>query len=450
MKKINYLIIGNSAAGINAAESIRQIDKKGSIAIVSEESCPAYSRPLISYFLGNKVSADGMYYKNESFYKENDIELLLNEKAVRIDVKNKAVELSPRQPKNSGTKLYFEKLLIAVGGKSIIPPGTKKEQSPSRSQSQVQSNGIFTFLSWSDTKNIQNFIKKNNVKNVVVVGGGLIGLKATEGLLDIGIKVTIIELADKILSSTFDMNASRVIENALKKTGCNIVTGTTVEKISYNKSSGKNKKVEKVILKNGKVIKTDMVITAIGVIPNIDIIRNTGIKAEKGILTDEYLQTNIPDIYAAGDVAQIYDIILEKTRTIAIWPNASRQGKIAGFNMAGIKKTYEGSFAMNSMEICGIPTISMGLTEPPDDTYKILSEYDKNSGTYRKIVLKDNVIVGAIFINKIDRTGIFAGLIKNKTNTESFGDALLNENFGLIYLPKEYRKHLVTGPGIEI
>jgi len=426
MKSVKYLIIGNSAAGTNAAEAIRSVDISGSIAIVSDENYRVYSRPLISYFLCNRVDENRMYYRDKDFYYRNNIELIAGIRAMELNVKKKSVKLQ-------NETIRFDRLLIATGSKPIIPNIGKI------------AHGVFTFLTWDDAKKVKEFINEKKARNAVVVGAGLIGLKATEALVELGIKVTLVELADRILSSTFDRNASSIIENALKKYGCSIITNDTIKNILY-----RSKVVEKIMLRSGKTLKTDMVILAIGVIPNLDIVHNTPIKTDRGILVDEHMQTNIQDVYAAGDVVQASDRILGKVRTIAIWPNACKQGRIAGLNMAGIEKLYDGSFAMNSVELCGIPTISMGLTEPPDNTFQVMSEYDKDSSAYRKVVLKDNIVVGTIFVNKIDRAGIFWGLIKDRVDTGNFRDCLLSDDFGLIYLPKEYRKHLVTGPGIEV
>ena len=434
MKSFKYVIIGNSVAGINAAEAIRSIDKKGSLCIISDEKYHIYSRPLISYYLAGKINKERMYYRDMDFYKENNIDLMLSKKTTSIDAsKKKNIGLA------DGEKIVFEKLLVATGGKPIIPEGFKT------------GNGVFTFIKWDDADGIKEYIKKKNVKNVVVVGAGLIGLKATEGLMGLGVGITIVELADTILSATFDKEASLIIEKALSKSGCKIKTGTTVKEIVYKKSVSKNEKtIEKVILKNKEKIPCQLVILAIGVTPNTELAKNTQIKVNRGIVVDDKMQTTVKDIFAAGDVVEGYDFLLGVSRPIAIWPNASKQGKVAGYNMAGSKKTYEGSFAMNSVELGGIPTISMGITAPVGPDFEVLSELNKKEATYKKIIIKDSKIVGAIFVNKIDRAGIFTGLIKNKVDTKSFKEKLLNDDFGLISLPKEYRKHIISGPGIEI
>ena len=162
-------------------------------------------------------------------------------------------------------------------------------------------------------------------------------------------------------------------------------------------------------------------------------------------MTDKFMQTNIKDIYAAGDCCEAMDLLHEENRSIAIWPVAAREGKIAGYNMAEEKKEYLGSFAMNSVELGGIPTISVGQTNVKGKNVEILEYSDSNKSIYKKIVLKDQKIVGAILIGNIERAGIYTGLIKDKVDVASFKEYLLKEDFGLVYFPPIYRKHLVSG-----
>jgi len=441
-----YLIIGNSAAAVKAVEAIRENDRENKITIVSDEPYHAYSRPLISYLLGQKVKELQMYYRvaggPQDFYLNNNVETLLGRKAVKIDTVKKCVILEDK------SRICFEKLLVTTGGKPIVPEikgGNLK--------------GVFTFTTWADAEKIKKYIDENRVKNVIVIGGGLIGLKATEALLFLnekGLKlsITIVELADRILSATFDRKASSIVEQELKKNGCAIITKNTVEKIIGVKS------VNGVVLKNKKKIPADMLITAIGVSPDVFLARDTGIKINRGIIVDEHMQTNVPGIYAAGDCCEARDTLFNIIRPMAIWPNATRQGEIAGSNMSGARKSYKGSFAMNSVELCGIPTVSVGVTDPKEKGYEVMvyeppvpEEQDAQKPApkiYKKLVLKNNVIVGMIFVGDISRAGIYTGLIRDKVNVSSFRDNLLKDDFGLISLPKEYRKHMVSGSGIEV
>ena len=420
---MNYVIIGNSASGIAAIEAIREYDGKNKITVISDEPYTNYSRPLISYFLGKKVSLESVSFQEKDFYKDNKVDLILNNKATKLDLKKKYVILADRR------KISFDKLLITTGGTPIVPEIKGRNF-----------NGVFSFTTLSDAQKIEKYIKTNKVKKAVVLGGGLIGLKATEALIELKIKVTIVELADRILSATFDKKASAIIEAALEKIGCKSITNNTIAEIK-----GKNSKVKEVILKDKKKIPTELVIVAIGVKPNIELVKNRAINTNKGILVDNFMQTNIKDIYAAGDCCEARDLLLNTNRPIAIWPVAKRQGKIAGYNMAGLKREYQGSFAMNSVELCGIPTISVGESCPEKEGYQVLEYFAPEKSIYKKIVIKNKRIIGVIFVGDIERAGIYTSLIKDKVDTSDFKENLLKEDFGLISLPKEYRKHLVTG-----
>lgn len=419
--KTEYLIIGNSASGAACIEGIRKIDKTGSITVISDENTFNYSRPLISYFLAGKVKKRAMPFRDKKFYSRNNVKLILGNMAEKLDTKKRTVCLS------HGEKIVFNKLLIAIGGSPIIP-----EIKGSRL------DGVFAFTTFSDAVAIKDYIKKHTAKRAVVIGGGLIGLKAVEALIELGIKVSIVELADRILSTTFDTKASEIIQDALRKAGCNIFSNNTVVEIL---GKGNNNKVESVTLKTRKQVPADLVITAIGVSPNIQLVKNTSISINRGILVDETMQTNVKDIYAAGDVCE---------KNIPIWPNAFKQGRIAGENMAGGNAAYTGSIAMNSVELCGIPTISIGKTSLEQDKYEILEMHKKEESIYKKIVLEDDHIVGCIFVGNIERAGIYTGLMINRVDISSVKDKLLEDDFGVLALPEKYRKHLVGDVGLEV
>ncbi len=416
---MKYVIAGGGPASIGAIESIREVDKSGEILLITDEKYAGYSRPLITYLLGRKVTEDKMYYRTPDFFEKNKVNLITEKRVVRLNEKEKFIILEDNQ------KIDFDKLLIATGGKPFVPP--IKGYKPSM-------DGIFTFTKWEDEIAIDNYIKENNIKSAIVLGGGLIGLKTTEALLELNIKVTIVELADRILAATFDKKASDIITKALHKQGCEVFTEDTIVEIK-----GK-KRIEKVKLKSGKIIQTNLLIIAIGVRPNIDFLKDTEIKINKGIIVNDYMETNIKDIYSAGDCAEGKEILTGTFRPIAILPVAYEQGSVAGYNMAGKKVEYQGGIPMNSVELAGIPTISAGMTET--DGAEIIEKYEPEKNIYKKLVIKDNRLIGAVFVTEIDRAGIYTNLIRNKTDVSSFKKFLLNEDFGLIYLPKEYRKKM--------
>ncbi len=427
--KTRYLIIGNSVSGVNCIEGIRQVDREGEITVVSDESVFNYSRPLISYYLGGRLDEKSLSFRGRDFYGRNGVELLAGTRAEKVDPERKEVT-------TGRGVIEFDRMLISTGGKPFIP------QLKGYSEGM---EGLFAFTRLDDAIAMISHINKNNTGNAVVLGGGLIGLKCAEGLIERGIRTVIVELADRLLSATLDATASGIIEKGLKeKKNCEVFSKDSVEEIE---SSGG--KLSGVLLKSGRKIKTNLLVIAIGVRPNLDLVRGTGIKHNRGIAVDSRMRTNCRDIYAAGDVAEGMDGLLGENAVIAIWPVAARQGRIAGINMGGGDAVYDGMFPMNAVDIAGIPVVSFGITSPSGEKgYEVIEK--SGDGFYKKIVLKDDVIVGCIFLGKIERSGIFSGIIRDRMNVSHFKNELLRDDFGLLVLPKEYRKHLVTGEGIEV
>ncbi len=446
-KKFKYVIIGNSAAGLSAAKAIRSIDTKESIAVITFEKAINYSKPLISYFLAKKVAIDNVYFKEDDFYKKNKIDLLSGHFVEEIDFKNKLVTFKDKSP------IVYEKLLISTGGLPIVPGiKVKKENNEfDLNKDNFKSiKGLFTFTTLEDAKDIKNHIDEYDIKEAIVLGGGLIGIKSLESLLDLKIKVSMVELSDRILPVSLDRQASLIMEDIIRENGSNIYLSNTISSIIL-----KNNTISSVILQNGIKIESDLLIIAVGVKPNTEFIKNGKISNRMGITVDTKMKTAIEDVYAAGDVVKSFDLINEISSNIAIWPLAVRQGYIAGLNMAGRSSDYNGGFAMNSVEILGIPCISMGASSLDEESAssnntEFLKEFKKDQKTYKKIIIKDNKIIGAKLIGNIERAGIYHGLIKNKIDISSVKDMILREDFGIIQLPSEYKKHLVIGEGIEV
>ena len=432
---MKYVIIGNSASGTSAIEGIREQDPGGQITIISEEEHPNYSRPLISYLLGKKILPEEISFRDEDFYRENAVQLMLGVRARQLDIENSQVVLS------TGRKLPFDKLLIATGGIPIVPEVAGRDL-----------DGVYTFLTLSDSRRIAAHIEANGVKEAVVIGGGLIGLKAAEALIELDIRVTIVELADRILSTTFDHEASHIIQEALAGIGCRVITGCTIDEIKGTAgrvTSAVTRSGEK--LAAGEELAAGLIVTAIGVRPNIQLAGETPLLTRRGILVDPRMRTNVDGIYAAGDCCEADTLLGKGQQTIAIWPIAVKQGVIAGCNMAGGSREYPGGLAMNSVELCGIATISVGLAAVDEgEGYEVIRYRDEKSDVYKKVVLRDNKIVGAVFVGDIRRAGIYTGLIKDGVDTSPFREHLLRDDFGLLNLPSEYRTHLVTREGIEV
>ena len=414
---MKYLIIGNSAAAVGAVEAIRRNDKGNPIIIISDEPHHVYSRPLISYLLAGHTKEDKMYYRDENFYKENNVETVFNKKVTGVDTKKKQVILEDKK------KIDYDKLLLATGGTPFVPPIKGKNR-----------KNVYTFTKWSDAEEIMKISKK--VQKAVVIGAGMIGLKAIEGLNAIGIDVTVVELAPEVLSRALDKDASRIVQRKMEEAGVEVITNNEVVEIT-----GKGNTATGVVLRDKKKIKCDLVIVAIGVIPNTGFIKESGIKINRGIVVDERMETNVKGVYAAGDVVEALNMLTNEKMPIPIWPLAYRQGSIAGDNMSGGTLVYKGGFPMNSIEFPGAPTISLGIIDPRGEEYESLIKNDSKNGNYKRIIIKNERLVGAILVgDDVDRAGILTGLIKEQKPVTAFKDKLLDRNFGFVHMPKEYRR----------
>src|SRR3972149_5211746 len=422
---MKYLIIGNSAAAVGAVEAIRRNDKGNPITIISDEPHHVYSRPLISYLLAGHTKEDKMYYRDENFYKENNVETVFNKKVTGVDTKKKQVILDNKGQvaRGKGQAIEYDKLLIATGGTPFVPPIKGKDR-----------KNVYTFTKWSDAEEIIKISKK--VQKVVVIGAGMIGLKAIEGLNAIGIDVTVVELAPEVLSRALDKDASRIVQRKMEEAGVEVITNNEVVEIT-----GKGNVATGVVLRDKKKIKCDLVIVAIGVIPNTGFLKESGIKITRGVVVDERMETNVKGVYAAGDVAEVLNMLTNERMPIPIWPLAYRQGGIAGDNMSGGSQVYKGGFPMNSIEFPGVPTISIGIIEPRGEGYESIIKNDAANGNYKRIIIKNERLVGAILVgDDVDRAGILTGPIKEQTPVTAFKDKLLDRNFGFVHMPREHRR----------
>ncbi|MGB9857725.1 MAG: NAD(P)/FAD-dependent oxidoreductase [Dictyoglomaceae bacterium] len=414
---MRYVIIGNSISACGCIEGIRKVDEKNEIVVISQEPYHVYSRPLISYWLYKKIDDEKIYYRPKDYYEKYKVKPILGRRVEKVDFEKKKLYL------DDGEEVYYDKLLIATGGKPFIP-----------NISGLNKRNVFTFIKFDDVKEIDKVIYEG-VK-AVVVGGGLSGLKAGEALIKRGCHVTVIELADRILGSILDSEGAKLVQEELEEHGIKFILKNSIIEIIGEE------KVEGVRLQTLEEIPVDLVIFSIGVVPNVDIFEGTSLKINKGIIVNARMETNIPDVYAAGDVVSTFDLILEQNRVIPILPNAYIQGEIAGLNMAGENIEYEGGFPINSIGFFDIHMMTGGVVNPPENC-EILKRLEKDKKIYRKIYLKDGRILGFMFINSFDRTGMIVDLMRNKVDVSSFKNQLLLDNFGFLDLPKEMRKEKI-------
>lgn len=399
---MKYVIIGGSAAGISCAETLRKHDKRSSITLISEEKFPLYSRCLLTYLLAGSINEDMLYFKSRDFYERNNINAYLGKKTVSIDRPGKKVGL------DDGSYIVYDKLLLATGAsaKMVDMPGKDKK-------------GVFTLRNIDDARAIIKSLEKS--KKIAVLGGGLIGMRDAYALSKRGKEVTVLVTSPQILSQVLDEKAADIIEGIFKKNGVEILTGkSAAEILGDNNASG-------ILLSDGKKIDCQMIIVGKGVRPNTELAASSGLDINKGIVVDEFLRAADENIFAAGDVAETYDISSGQRRINALWPCAVEQGEKAALNMMDKKISYRGSLSMNSADFFGVACISMGITKPKSGEYETLSKQETDA--YKKIVIKDNKIVGAVFTGNVKPAGTVNMLIRSAIDISRVKDRLLDEEF---------------------
>ena len=333
MKKYPYVILGGSIAAVAAIEGIRSKDRKGEILVVGEEPCKAYGRPLISYFLLGETDLPRMDYRPETFYEENNVMLRLGVRAERIDPEEKTVTLS------DGETIGYEKLLVATGSRPFDPPMEGIERVKER----------FHFMTKADALALDKALSSE--KRGLIVGAGLIGLKCFEGIAARVKSVAIVDLAPRILPAILDETGAKMVQSALEARGAAFFLSDSVLRFEGNTAH----------LKSGKAIKFDLLVIAVGVRPNTELLKEAGGEVRRGIAVDECGRTSLPDIFAAGDCAESFDIASGTSKVLALLPNAAFQGRAAGVNMAGGKAKLDNAVAFNSIGFFGTHVMTAGV-----------------------------------------------------------------------------------------
>ena len=406
---MNIIIIGNSAAGTAAIESIRKYDRESTIIQLSDESQPLYSRCLLSHYLAGTIEKQGLLYREKDFHKNMKVEL-------HSGPGSRAVELNTKQRQvscDNGNTYNYDRLLICTGASAKLPPNIAKDI-----------DGVFVLRSLADVEAIKQNAK--NARRAVIFGGGLIGIKAAAALNEYGLKTTMVIRSNRVLSQMIDYPAAQILEKKLLENNIEALHHTDISEII-----SKDNRLQGVKTDQGQVIDCEILIAAKGVNPNTGLIQNTDITKKFGIRTNSYMQTNHENIFAAGDVAEAFDIAIEGHTINAMWSCAVQQGRIAGYNMIDQKIPYNGATAMNSLNVRGVPLISFGITSPKDESkYKILTQKQPDRNIYKKIVIgNNNRVKGIILVGKIANAGVLLSLIKRKMNVSRFGDELLSDHF---------------------
>ncbi len=359
------VIIGNGVAGITAAEEIRKGDPSSEIVVITKEPYHFYSRIMLINFLAGEINEDALYLKPEKWYEENSIRVLLGKRVDSLDLEEKGVTLA------DGRRVGFDRLLIATGGRSFVPPikGVEKE-------------GVFTLRSLDDAKAIIKYVDQGNI-NLILIGGGVLGLEAGNALRKRGCNVTVVEFFPRLLPRQMDPEGAELLKNQMEGMGFRFFLGVRSKEVIGRKA------VEGLLLEDGRKVVGDIVIVSAGIRPDLELAKGAGLQTDKGIVVNDKMETSHKDVYAAGDVAEF------NGRIYGIWPAAEEQGSVAGINMAGGDAVYTGTIPSNVLKVAGIDLMAIGEIDP-EDRYDVVRIEDRESFLYKKLVFHEDRLIGAI------------------------------------------------------
>lgn len=406
---MKYVIIGNSAAAVGCIEGIRQEDRTGPITVVTDEPYHTYSRPLISYLLLGKTDEERMKYRPDGFYEENGVTLLAGKRAEKIDPESKTVLL------DDGQALSYDKLLVAAGSRPFVPP--------IKGLDGVEN--AFTFMTLDSAKALEKALGPD--KRVLILGAGLIGLKCAEGIAGRVGSLTVADLADHILPSILDSEAAAMVQRHIEDHGVSFLLGDGVDSFEGNTA----------VLKSGKKVPFDLLVICVGVRPNTSLVSEAGGEVARGIRVDPGCATTIPDVYAAGDCTESFDVSSGQERILALLPNAYMQGRCAGTNMAGGEAVYDHAIPMNAIGFFGYHVLTAG-------TYTGEIYRSAEGCSLKKLFYENDRLKGYILLGDAARAGIYTSLIRKETPLSSIDFALICEKPQLMAFTREERKEMLA------
>jgi nitrite reductase (NADH) large subunit len=374
------VIVGGGIAATTAIKAIRETDLDSEIYLISQEKFYPYNRIRLSKGIFDDLCEDNILLQKKEWYELNKVDIFINTRIVNINTGSLYLLLS------DGSKVKYDKLLIATGSSNNVPPivGIDKE-------------GVFTLRGLSDALNIKDSLNKS--EGVVLIGGGIQGLEMAWILHKHGKKVTIVELLPKLMPHQLDDRASEILKSIIQGFGIKILTNTGVKEITGNA------KVEGILLDDKVELTCDMVIYSTGIRPNKQLTAGTEIETLRGIVVNNKMETNIENIYAAGDIAEF------DSQVIGLWNIAIAQGKVAAYNITGKETIYEKITPVTTLNAFDISLFSMGYIDELEST-NILVDEDVNLKIYKKIFIKNGKIIGAIVMGDMKRSPLLKSAIE--------------------------------------
>lgn len=402
-ERVDYLIVGNSAAGVSAAEMLRALDAQASILMLSNEPYAAYGRPLISYLIEGKTTEEAMAFREADFYERNGLQTKFGPAFEAVGLNPDAHEVRLL----NGEVIGYGTCLLATGSVPFVPPieGLDGRENVHRFMTLDDAKGA-----WADVAAATNAAHaEGRASRVLVIGGGLIGMKAAEALSHHADEVVVLELAARILPAVLDETGASLVARQLAAHGIRCMPGVSAQELR-----GEGARVTSALLTTGEELSCDAVIAAVGVRPASRLAVEAGAQQGRGLVVGPDLQTTLPDVYAAGDVTQVTDSLDGSKRPLALWPNAIRQGRMVALHMAGspLAEPFEGNFAVNAVDFFDISLLTSGIINPPEDggfEVHVWSEGD----AYAKFIMKDDRLMGYVLLNRPENAGIYTALIEH-------------------------------------
>ena len=395
---MRVLVIGNGLSGTVAAKTMRELDQEVEIDIFAEEKYHYYPRPNLIEFLAGNMTLEKLYAFPEKWYADMRIKVHLDKPVEKILPDSEEVKIK------GGKKEKYDYLLLANGGYASIPPFKGKEK-----------RGVFTLRTLDDTYEILEYIEEH--RRVAVIGGGLLGLEAARAIKSRGAEVEVVEFFTRLLPRQLDIQGASLLKEQIENMGIRVHLGLATEEILGQDG------VTGLKFKGGEEIEADVALVAAGVRTNIQIASEAGLKTDRGLVVNDFLQSSNPKIFAAGDILQHRGIVY------GIIPASFNQARIAAYNILGQKKTYEGTIFSNTLKVVGMDVASIGLVNPEGEGYEEIRKEKKKKAVYKKLVLQNGIIVGAIWMGTKEGVNEINRLISYKTNVERWKNSLLEDDF---------------------
>jgi NAD(P)H-nitrite reductase large subunit len=373
-----YLIIGNGASGTYAAETIRKTDIEGEITLLTNEPYPLYNRVALPPFLRDEAKREKVFLRTPEQHEQKGIKLLVNTPITSVNTAERCATTS------DGQELAYDRLLIATGGRPNPLPAHGATPDV---------HGIFNFQYWDDAAAIRE--RMNTSKHAVVVGGSYIAYELAEAYRHHGLQVTWLIRGPRFLRRVLDEDGGALVDDIARSAGVDIVYGGEVKEVH-----SKDGQVCGVTTTADKQISCDMIGVGLGVKMNVDFLSGTPVKVRNGILTNEYLETNVPDVFAAGDVAEFFDVSIGLHNQMGTWNNSVSHGRIAGANMLGERKFYN-DVPMYSTGLFDSRIRVMGLTPENLSDLESWEHLDAANRNYQRLFFKDGRLVGGCLIGDI-------------------------------------------------